>query len=291
MVTSARLSMRSFRLPLLVLILLGALGALYHHLESAVRTETVQFNSKLIGKSLPYSVVLPPGYGLFTSRRKHYPVLYLLHGWNGHYNSWLEHTLLAQYASEHQLIIVTPEGNNGWYTDGAVTQSDKYESYVLDELIPDVDNRLRTIRDRRGRGIAGYSMGGYGALKFGFKHPEAFTFAGSMSGALDATSRNDDASIMQTFGENNSPERKGNDVQQLAQEFPSERITQLPYFYLDCGRDDPWLASNRHFSEILLERRIAHEYRLVPGGHIWPYWDRQLREVLRVAAETMAGPE
>jgi S-formylglutathione hydrolase FrmB len=283
--------MRSFRLLILIFILLGALAAFYYRAEEAVRTETVQFRSKLVGKTLPYSIVLPPGYGLFTSWRKHYPVLYLLHGWSGHYDSWPRLTVLAQYASEQQLIIITPEGNNGWYTDSATTPSDKYESYILEELIPDVDSRLRTIRDRRGRGIAGCSMGGYGALKFGLKHPEVFSLAASMSGALDTTSRTDDESIMQTFGEPNSIERKSNDVQRLAQEFPSGRITQLPYFYLDCGTDDPWLAINRRFSDILSERRITHEYRQLPGGHIWPYWYRQVHEVIRVAAEKMAPPE
>jgi S-formylglutathione hydrolase FrmB len=272
-------------------ILLSALAAFYYRAEEAVRTETVQFRSKLVGKTLPYSIVLPPGYDLFTSWRKHYPVLYLLHGWSAHYDSWPRLTALAQYASEQQLIIITPEGNNGWYTDSATTPSDKYESYILEELIPDVDSRLRTIRDRRGRGIAGCSMGGYGALKFGLKHPEVFSVAASMSGALDTTSRTDDESIMQTFGETNSIERKSNDVQRLAQEFPSERITQLPYFYVDCGRDDPWLAINRRFSDILFERRITHEYRQPPGSHVWPYWYGQVREVIRVAAEKMAPPE
>jgi S-formylglutathione hydrolase FrmB len=283
--------MRSFRLLILTFILFCALAVYYYQAEGVVRTETVQFQSKLVGKTLPYSIVLPPGYGLFTTWRKHYPVLYLLHGWSSHHDSWLTRTSLAQYASEHQLIIITPEGNNGWYTDSATAPSDKYESYILEELIPDVDSRLRTIRDRRGRGIAGNSMGGYGALKFGLKHPEVFTLAASMSGALDTTSRNDEESIVQTFGESNSSERRSNDVQRLAQEFPSERIKQLPYFYLDCGQDDPWLAINRGFSDILLNRRIAHEYRQLPGGHIWPYWDRQVREVLRIAAETMAPPE
>jgi len=283
--------MRSFRLPILTFILLGALAAFYYRAEESVRTETVQFQSKLVGKTLPYSIVLPPGYGLFTSWRKHYPVLYLLHGWSGQFNSWVGHTSLVQYASEQQLIIITPEGNNGWYTDSATVPSDKYETYILEELIPDVDSRLRTIRDRRGRAVAGCSMGGYGALKFGLKHPEVFALAASMSGALDATSRIDDESIMRTFGETNSIERKSNDVQQLAQEFPSERIKLLPYFYLDCGQDDPWLAINRRFSNVLSEHRIAHEYRQLPGSHSWPYWDRQVREVLRVAAATMVPPE
>ncbi len=148
---------------------------------------------------MPYEVVLPRGYRLITSRRTRYPVLYLLHGWSGHYDSWLKQTALLQYASEYQLIIVTPEGDNGWYTDSATVSADHYETYVLDELISDVDRRYRTIHDRRGRAVAGNSMGGYGALKLGFKHPEIFTLAASMSGALDASARTDEASIMQTF--------------------------------------------------------------------------------------------
>jgi S-formylglutathione hydrolase FrmB len=169
--------------------------------------------------------------------------------------------------------------------------ADKYETYLLKELIADVDSRYRTIADRRGRGIAGNSMGGYGALKFGLKHSEVFSFAGSMSGALDASNRTDEASLMQTFGESNNPVRAANDLQRLAREFPPARQSLLPYLYLDCGSDDPWLATNRDFVNILLERKIVHEYRQLPGGHLWAYWDRQLREVLRVAAERMVKPE
>ena len=272
-------------------VLLLAAGAYYYHVENRVRVETVQFQSSLVRKVLPYSVVLPRGYGLITSRRTRYPVLYLLHGWSENYSSWLQNTGLSQYASEHRLIIVTPEGNNGWYTDSATISSDQYETYVLKELIPDVDKRYRTIADRRGRGIAGNSMGGYGAIKFGLKSPEMFSLAGSMSGALDASKRTDEASLMATFGEPNNPARETNDLQKLAREFPQERRPLLPYLYLDCGSDDPWLATNRDFVNILLERKMVHEYRQLPGRHIWNYWDRQLPEVLRVAADRMASPE
>src|SRR5262245_29555165 len=111
--------MRRLRLLILMLILIVALVAFHYHHERVARTETVQFSSKIVGQPLPYGVVLPPGYGLFSSVRTRYPVIYLLHGWNGHYDSWLTRTALAQYASEHQLIIITPEGNNGWYTDSS----------------------------------------------------------------------------------------------------------------------------------------------------------------------------
>lgn len=271
--------------------LLLAVAAYYYHSGNKVRVETVQLQSNLVGKVLPYSVVLPRGYGLITSRRTRYPVLYLLHGWSGNYRSWVQSTGLIQYASEHQLIVVTPEGNNGWYTDSATVSSAKYETYILKELIPDVDTRYRTIAERRGRGIAGNSMGGYGALKFGLKHSEMLSFAGSMSGALDASKRSDEASLMQAFGEFDSPTRESNDLPRLAREFPPERWPLLPYLYLDCGSDDPWLTANRDFVNILLERKMVHEYRQLPGGHIWAYWDKQVQEVLRVAADRMAAPE
>ena len=280
--------MKRLRLLILILLLLATLVAYHYHRESKVRIETIQFSSQLTGKSLPYKIVLPPGYGLFTAWRTRYPVVYLLHGWNSHYDAWISRTLLAQYAAEHQLIIITPEGNNGWYTDSATTLTDKYESYIVQELIPDVDKRLRTIAERRGRAIAGFSMGGYGAVKFGFKHPELFAFVASMSGAFDAASRTDDASIMQTFGQPDGVERKSNDVLRLAAEFPAERIPQLPYIYLDCGQSDPWLNSNRRFAEILRERKIPVEFHELPGKHDWPYWDQQVRDVLRIASKTLA---
>src|SRR5713226_5865867 len=132
--------------------------------------ETVQVQSKLVNAALSYNVILPPDYR--TSRTTRYPVLYLLHGVTGHYSDWITHTNVADYAAGYRMIVVMPEGNNGWYTDSATVPADKYETYILKELIPDVDSRLRTIRDRRGRAVAGCSMGGYGALKFGLKHPE-----------------------------------------------------------------------------------------------------------------------
>ncbi|MFN2491359.1 MAG: alpha/beta hydrolase [Pyrinomonadaceae bacterium] len=284
-------SLKPLRLAVLLLILLVAVAGYYYYLINPVRVEVVQFNSGLLGKTMPYSVVLPQGYRLITSRRTRYPVLYLLHGWQQHYNSWINQTSLSRYATDYQLIIVTPEGENGWHTDSATILSDQYETYILYEVIPDVEIRYRTIPDRRGRGIAGNSMGGYGALKFGLKHPEAFSFAASMSGALDANTRNDERSLKEIFGEPGSPTRNANDLNKLAREFPGERAPLLPYFYLDCGADDPWLTANRDFVNILLERKMVYEYRQPPGGHIWAYWDRQINEVLRVAAERMVRPE
>src|SRR5947209_2541408 len=146
--------------------------------------ETVQFQSKLVNATLPYNVVLPPDYR--TSSTTRYPVLYLLHGLTGHYSDWLTKTNVADYAAQYRMVVVMPEGKDGWYADSATVPNDKYESYILKELLPDVEKRYRTIETRFGRGVAGLSMGGYGALKFGLKSPGTFAFAGSLSGALAA---------------------------------------------------------------------------------------------------------
>ncbi len=260
------------------------------------RVQTVQFESKLVGKILPYNVLLPVDYNQRAARSKRYPVLYLLHGLIGHYSNWIEHTRLADYAQPYELIIIMPEGNNGWYTDSASVPTDKYESYILEELIPDVQRRYRTIDSRDGRAIAGLSMGGYGALKFGVKYPERFAFAGSMSGALGAASWTEAdlrglefiwRTLQPAFGPQDSPTRAANDVNKLYRELPASRIAALPYVYLDCGTEDPLLSTSHGFVDILLARKIPHEFRQLPGTHAWNYWDAQVQEVLRIAARKM----
>jgi len=254
-----------------------------------VHQQTVQFKSDLIGKVLPYNTLLPPGY--FKSNRR-YPVLYLLHGLFGNHDDWITRTNLAEYSTKYDLIIVTPEGNDSWYIDSANVPTDKYESYFVRELIPDVDARYRTIKDRRARGVAGLSMGGYGALKYGLKYRDYFVFAASMSGALDPANRSEEhpgfawdllrPSLTAAFGPPNSRARQVNDLHQIARDLTAADISSLPYLYFDCGLEDGFLATNREFAEILLSKKIAHQYRQLPGGHNWEYWDRQVSEVLRV---------
>ena len=155
---------------------------------TAARVEAVRFESKLVGKALPYNVVLPPLYDAPQTRALKYPVVYLLHGLGGGSSDWVSRTRLAEHAAAYRLIIVTPEGRDGWYTDSATAPDEKFETYFLEELIPDVERKFRTLPARDARAVAGLSMGGYGALKFGIKHPERFAFAASLSGAFDAAS-------------------------------------------------------------------------------------------------------
>lgn len=285
----------TLRVPLLSSCTLIVFSLSVHAQPASV--ETVQFRSALVGKTLPYNVVLPKDYQV--SRVTRYPTLYLLHGLGGHYSDWLTRTNMANYAAKYRMIVVTPEGNDGWYTDSATVANDKYESYFIRELMPDVQKRYRTIESRYGRGVAGLSMGGYGALKFGLKYPAMFAFAASISGALDAASWPEKDllagairdSVPRVFGADGSGTRKANDIFELVRTMSGPRLAALPYFYFDCGTDDPVFPSNPQFAALLREKKIPHEYRQLPGNHSWQYWDQQVKEVLRIAAEKLHGQQ
>lgn len=261
------------------------------------RTETVRFQSKLINATLPYNVILPVDYDASPATR--YPVLYLLHGLTGHYSDWLTRTNVADYASNYRLIVIMPEGNDGWYTDSSTLATDKYESYILKELIPDVQQRYRTIEARYGRAIAGLSMGGFGAIKFGLKSPATFVFAASMSGAFWVTRLSDKdvgaarwQDSMKLFGPVDSETRHNNDLFEIIEKLPPGRLPSLPYFYFDCGTEDSQLIfpSNRQLAALMAEKKIPHEFRQLPGDHSWGYWDQQVQEVLKIAATKLRMP-
>lgn len=253
----------------------------------AYSNETLK--SKLMGRDMPYRVILPTGYKAANEAIR-YPVVYLLHGLTGHFSNWTDKTKVAEYAAKHQFIIVTPEGENGWYSDSVSSPNEKFESYITKELIPQIDKNYRTLADRDHRVIAGLSMGGYGSLKFGLKYPEMFTLIGSFSGALGAaswTEKNAGASIGKgidvIFGLDGSETRAANDIFKMARELTAEKVKSLPYVFQSCGTEDFLIQNNRDFLAILNERKVPHEYREQPGIHDWVFWDDQVREFLDLA--------
>ena len=264
--------------------------------SAQARVETIRFQSKLLNAALPYNVILPTDYDISATTR--YPILYLLHGLTGHYSDWVARTNVADYAADYRMIIIMPEGNDGWYTDSASVTSDKYESYILKELIPDVEQRYRTIEARYGRSIAGLSMGGYGAIKFGLKSPATFIFAASMSGAFGVTRVTEKdvgdrwQASMKLFGPVGSETRMANDLFAIVEKLEPARVSSLPYFYFDCGTEDSPLIFpyNRQLAALMFEKKIPHEFRELPGDHSWVYWDQQVREILKIAAGKMRMP-
>jgi S-formylglutathione hydrolase FrmB len=291
--TPKRITFQITRTLGIALFTIGFFSLPVHAQKASV--QTVEFQSQLVNATLPYNVILPPDYRAATTTR--YPVLYLLHGWDGHYTDWLTRTNVADYAAQYRMIVVMPEGNNSWYVDSSGVPSDKYETYILKELIPDVDKRFRTIQARYGRAVAGLSMGGYGAIKYGLKYPASFVFAGSMSGAFGVTRYTNEIGgknlepFLKTFGPVGSETRKANDAFEIARGLSPARVGALPYFYFDCGTEDSGhFDPNRELSQIFLEKKVPHEYRELPGNHSWAYWDQQVQEVLKIAARYLKTP-
>jgi putative tributyrin esterase len=119
-----------------------------------------------------------------------------------------------------------------------------------------------------------------------------------MSGALAVASWTPDQripefvrpSVLRVYGDAGSAARAENDVYKLARELTPERAKALPFIYLDCGTEDFLITNSRDFSALLIEKKVPHEFRESPGGHAWPYWDRQVQEILRLAARRLSAP-
>lgn len=267
-------------------LLLSAIAVAQRPAPRSLQVVTeVKFHSGSLQRDMRYSVVLPPDYELSNRR---YAVLYLLHGLYGNHTDWVTRTRLTQYAESYALIIVMPDAGDSWYTNSVSTAQDKFEDYILKDVIADVEGRYRTMRSAHGRAILGLSMGGYGAVKFALRRPDLFAVAGSLSGAFNGPLDADETpeyrdQLVRVFGERGSRTREDNDIFRLLPLNP----TVLPYFYLSCGTADQFLQTNRRFVGALQAQKVAYEYHEMPGQHSWTYWDQHIRDFLAMLAEKL----
>ncbi len=132
-------------------------------------------------------VDLPVGYHAKKSRR--WPVTYVTAGTMNNYNTFNNFLDGENLMGDYPSIIVSPDGNSGYWSDwynGGAFGPPMYETYVIEELIPLIDEHFRTLADRSHRAIFGISMGGYGALMLAAHNPDLFVAAASLSGAVDS---------------------------------------------------------------------------------------------------------
>jgi S-formylglutathione hydrolase FrmB len=287
-----------------------------------------RFFSPALGVHKGYLVYLPPTYAEDSTRR--FPVAFYLHGHGQDETAWVGDgridlvmdSLIA--AGGPELIVVTPDGDDGRYTTWAEPVSyeacardpqrhwaaeapsaycvrrAKYDVYIARDLVSHVDTSYRTLTDRQHRGIAGLSMGGYGAIALALRYPEVFSAAASHSGSLspfylgphpfDEPARYTRSvdSLVRRFG----PEAAaifGRDTSTWLSRDPAYLARQLlrtrgedlmPALYVDVGRKDHLINPNRDFHAKLRDLDIRHEYEERTGGHDWPYWQRNVRESL-----------
>lgn len=242
---------------------------------------TVTHWSDALSAEATYDVFIPDG----DAPEAGWPVLHMLHGAWGNHTDWWQQTEVEDVANEEGVMLVFPDGGQfGWYVDSPISPESRYETRIVDEIIPEVDNMFPTRRDRAGRGICGLSMGGHGAISLGMKHPDLFGSASSLSGILDLTSHPTSWEIYLRLGplDENRETWEANSCLQLADNLASGEIQLL----FDCGVDDyAAIDDNRALDERLEELGIEHSFIEYPGAHTWNHWREHVPEHVRWHAE------
>jgi S-formylglutathione hydrolase FrmB len=258
-------------------------------------------------------VLLPEGYNAKARRR--YPVLYLLHGASDDYRSWSDKAHVEKVVGPLPLIVVMPDGGRGgfysdWYNDGAGGPP-QYETFHVRRLIPWIDSHYRTIAARRGRAVAGLSMGGFGTMSYAARHPDLFSAAAAFSGAVDTNTQGGIAVISAAPFLNDTPQGsvfgpratqevrwRGSDPVDLADNLRGLQLT------IRTGNGQPGgpfgggpdaVEAGVHEMSVNLHNRLdelglPHVWEdYGPGAHDWPYWERDLTRTLPDLMHTFAA--
>jgi S-formylglutathione hydrolase FrmB len=283
---------RAFSVVLFLLIA-GASAAAQSRIDCSA------LNSHVLQQVIHYCVYLPAGYDAAAAPTlsKRYPVLYFLHGLGDNeqtlFNSggW---TLLDDLRNQHKMgdfLIVAPEGRRSFYINSA-DGSVRYSDFFLQEFLPHIESKYRVRPGRAGRAISGISMGGYGALRFAFAHPELFSAVSAQSAALITESPQalDSASrtgaplagvLAAVFGKPiNVPHWNDNSPFLLAKR--NAAVLKKLAIYFNCGQDDNYGfekgAAALH--DELQKASVKHEYRAYPGDHSLTYFLSHFGEVM-----------
>jgi S-formylglutathione hydrolase FrmB len=301
------------------------------------RVSTVTFHSDALGVDKQFVLYLPKDY---ATSGKRYPVFYYLHGLGGSETNWVEHGHLDQAADKLALdaIVVMPDGDDGFYIDSAApvdydacmrdgtglfipkrqpkdktcVRANRYETYIVKDLVGYVDSHYRTITSRDGRAIAGLSMGGYGALQLALRHQDEFAAAVSHSGVdallyhgphpyvagkaeltTDVAKWGNEAGDIGTWIRG----RFGTDLAFWKARDPASLVESLEpgklALYLDCGTEDVFLLNDEaaYLHDLLLAKKIDHAYYIGAGRHDFSFWELRVPESLKFLRDHIAKPQ
>src|SRR5487761_58422 len=251
------------------------------------------FASRILARRVNYCVDLPADY---SSGRRRYPVLYLLHGLFEDYRAWDENggkavldATLQQGRIGAFLVVLPDAGRRSFYVN-SYDGRERYEDFFIQDLVPAIDRQYRTLPNPGARGISGVSMGGYGSLHLAMRHPDVFGSVSAQGAALVSSFPNPlpatgqgafyQRVLAEAFGGPvNVAYWNANNPLTLAQhpeKFPRLKI------YFDCGTQDRFGFEHgaEDLNRILNERHFPHVFALRPGGHGWSYLHQYLHYAL-----------
>lgn len=278
------------------------------------RLREVTLDSTALGRATKIRVLLPEAYESSAAR---YPVLFLLHGAGDDQSTWTTNTDAEALTATTGVIVVMPDAgknaNAGWYSDWQ--DGPAWESYHIGELVGYVDACYRVAASPAGRplrGVAGLSMGGFGAMSYAARHPDLFVVAGSFSGAVDSTGGGPAeaavyGALHDQFGTPNDKvwgSYADNEVRWRAHN-PVDLSSNLRgmSLWLSTGNGVPMpgdapagapveagvYSQNVSLHTDLVRKEISHEWRdRGYGVHSWNYWQADLHAFLPYAMARFA---
>jgi S-formylglutathione hydrolase FrmB len=233
------------------------------------------------------NVLLPDDYDETSTRR--YPVMYLLHGGLQDFRKWDLQDDIRTLTAGRRIIVVMPDGGNaGWYSNPITSFAGprNWETFHIQQLIPWIDANFRTYAEYDGRAVSGFSMGGFGALKYAAKYYGHFASVSSHSGP--ASLRRDLGVVVHWANVSAAAvELAGGtiygaplwDEARVSADNPCERLPsfQNKRIFLVCGtaqeivdfdiNETEVQAGQREFRSLLTNAGIPHEAHEMPGGH------------------------
>lgn len=250
--------------------------------------------SKILNGERNYAVYLPPDY---DHSERHYPVLYLLHGYTDDHTGWVQFGEVARITDEAiakgtatAMIIVMPDADTGQpgYTN-TIDKKWNYENFFFEEFMPAVEKRFRIKKQKRFRAISGLSMGGGGTFIYALHRPDLFASACPLSAWMGPQTAEELAGFQQLKNKNLNSEQleaylDTNNPLRLVESMNEKDLNSVRWF-IDCGDDDFLFEGNSLMHIALSKKKIAHEYRVRDGGHTWTYWRASLPKVLGFVSE------
>ena len=221
--------------------------------------QIASISSSILDMDVNYSVYLPPSY----ESGGPFPVLYLLHGYYGNHLDWPRNGMRQimdrelNSGNSTEMIVIMPDGMDSFYIDDFDERKLDYEQFFFQEFVPELESKFNIVKAKTHRGIAGLSMGGYGATTYGLKYHHLFSFAYSMSGVVFL-------------------DEKFENIFEIVNSKTSTELTQLPKIFLDCGTEDFLFDSNVYLSNFLTQKNIEHTFTKGIGAHEWSYWVNSL---------------
>ncbi len=236
----------------------------------------VVLHSDTMQKDFPMLVFLPENY---KTSKKEFPVVYSLHGYNesplteeGIRSMYSPIQKVKEAANEFQVIIVCPLIGNHYYIDSPLYKNQKYATLIAKELVTLMDKNYRTIKDRKGRILQGFSMGGYGSVSLLCRYPDVFSAALSRGGALSNTTlltdlHWDDISldILGNYWQNQNQYHL-HEVTNLLNKIKERKDV---FIVLEIGREDYLYSANKKVENKLQTCSFPYIFAEYPRGHEW----------------------